>query len=723
MITSAALRGSIYLPPMLAATALGYAEASFLPEVGVFSAAIVVALATIYRLESRVRPLTQGEFNRLGAAIAVVAVLWAAYRILRELKTGEFAAMGWVAFLVALVAPILLALVCALMLRRDKTPRDYWFVLAASLAAIVFAGAMAEEATLVALTAAYGVSTVWFLTLFFDARCNSVSDSRLSPIVRTILWSAMAAALAVPLYLLTPRSTFDKLDFGQPRIEVGFAADQMIDLTQTGDLRENPETAFEVVAKHPDGQPKEDLPADQRWRGSLLLSYTNGLWKRDPQAKLYASPTIRTLPGPWSPPNLGSEAFELEFAVPTRLRSRFLLDPVEWNLDGPSPVAERQSNGTFEAWSPVMGGRIFAWTGMPREGVSEYRYVQHARPPREKDLSPPYSGSVVEIHRSLVENPVRSVKDYSDRVIDELVASGRLLAAVRNRDTVKFQPSPDYHEAIALAFRDHLAERADLSYTTNLQRVNKGVDPVEDFLFYSKAGHCERFASALVLMLRSQGIPSVVILGFKGCEHQGGGRYLVRQEHAHAWAEALIPRRNLEARRIDRHWLSLDPAPTQTVLSESKSGVAFWSRAALERFLFRYTAEERARSIRGFGQAITSLEVMLGVPAFLTTIFCLRFALRRWSRRAGAESRSTRWYSRLVAIAASQNITPAPGETPRELANRLSQMLPTPQAGIVGEWVEAHYRNRFGASPQTDDEEQRLELRFAELERNLRDSS
>ena len=87
----------------------------------------------------------------------------------------------------------------------------------------------------------------------------------------------LAAAIAVPLYVLTPRSPAEKLSFGQPRVEIGFNADQMTDLSQTGELKSVDEVAFEVTAEE-NGRPKTNLPGDQRWLGRMLRDYAKGVW-------------------------------------------------------------------------------------------------------------------------------------------------------------------------------------------------------------------------------------------------------------------------------------------------------------------------------------------------------------------------------------------------------------------------------------------------------------
>jgi protein-glutamine gamma-glutamyltransferase len=91
--------------------------------------------------------------------------------------------------------------------------------------------------------------------------------------------------------------------------------------------------------------------------------------------------------------------------------------------------------------------------------------------------------------------------------------------------------------------------RGNLEYTLDLP--GDVGDPLADFLFVRKAGHCEHFATALAVMLRSAGIPARVVGGFFGGERVGN-HYVVRAGDAHAWVEAYDPLKG---------WLTFDATP------------------------------------------------------------------------------------------------------------------------------------------------------------------
>ena len=102
----------------------------------------------------------------------------------------------------------------------------------------------------------------------------------------------------------------------------------------------------------------------------------------------------------------------------------------------------------------------------------------------------------------------------------------------------------------AAALERYLMSR--FGYTLELPRVSPQ-DPIADFLFVRKRGHCEYFASSMAIMLRTLGIPSRVVNGFRTTEFNDlTGNYVVRASSAHSWVEAYFP---------NYGWISFDPTP------------------------------------------------------------------------------------------------------------------------------------------------------------------
>jgi transglutaminase-like putative cysteine protease len=114
---------------------------------------------------------------------------------------------------------------------------------------------------------------------------------------------------------------------------------------------------------------------------------------------------------------------------------------------------------------------------------------------------------------------------------------------------------------------------ADYSYSRSFDRP-RGTDPLIDFLFKHKRGHCEYFASALALTARALGIPTRVAMGYRVGERSPFGYYVVRERNAHAWVEAWLP---------GSGWTTRDatPAEGQAHNREHQAGYAASSADAL----------------------------------------------------------------------------------------------------------------------------------------------
>ncbi|RME73701.1 MAG: transglutaminase domain-containing protein, partial [Planctomycetota bacterium] len=105
--------------------------------------------------------------------------------------------------------------------------------------------------------------------------------------------------------------------------------------------------------------------------------------------------------------------------------------------------------------------------------------------------------------------------------------------------------------------------KKNFEYTLDLSSSPQK-DPVEDFLFYRKKGHCELFASSMVFLLRSLDLPARLVNGFRLVEWNDLGHYyIVRQKHAHAWVEMYLDQIG---------WIPFDPTASRMDMMEDSSG-------------------------------------------------------------------------------------------------------------------------------------------------------
>lgn len=95
-----------------------------------------------------------------------------------------------------------------------------------------------------------------------------------------------------------------------------------------------------------------------------------------------------------------------------------------------------------------------------------------------------------------------------------------------------------------------------------------GAQPVDEFLFETREGFCEHYASAMTVLLRAAGLPARVVMGYQGGELNGiGGYYIIRQSDAHAWTEVWLE---------DEGWVRVDAvaavAPERVALGSTRYG-------------------------------------------------------------------------------------------------------------------------------------------------------
>ncbi len=327
----------------------------------------------------------------------------------------------------------------------------------------------------------------------------------------------------------------------------------------------------------------------------------------------------------------------------------------------------------------------------------------------------------------------RAGRRYTVRFRPDAPSSSSSLGGVermkdwRRRRYTKLPPlSEDFH---ALARRFEQSNRPHLETAAVVERYLLGEfgyslvtpsrvrgDPVEDFLFEARAGHCEYFATAMVLLLRAQGIPSRLVTGFRQ------GRWVnltdfevVRKSDAHAWVEVFDEQRG---------WVVFDPTPAAEVSASGRFG--FFSegfdslRLIWDMYVVAFDYERQRNVWGGVGagfrilaktgrSTLSFLErkaaLWGGLGTLLVLIFVLgttrwgrkwRLKLRipwafRWAAPAERTEVAVRFYEDLLSHLESLGLSKPAGSTPAEFASSLEQQLPG-----MNELTTLYYRVRFG---------------------------
>lgn len=314
---------------------------------------------------------------------------------------------------------------------------------------------------------------------------------------------------------------------------------------------------------------------------------------------------------------------------------------------------------------------------------------------------------------------------------------------------------------IAKAMERHFATLGRYEYTLNLNAESiPGVDPIEQFLRVDRRGHCQYFASALAMMLRSEGIPSRIVVGYHSDEYNElGGHFVARQLHAHAWVEALIERDQFDAKQLaasqppsERYWLRLDPTPAAGRMREASGGVVqvldlaqnIWDDYVVdmnadrqENVLLGGGSSPMNRSYQQFvdrlAEAIASIRAgelgggalasgnlfswpaaVIGGLVALTVVLLLRFRQPAWLRRRirrdefnRAAQPSVAFYAEALRQLERIDVVRRFHQTPDELAaaaeSRVDEGQRTLIAEPVGLLTRAFYQARFGSCEEVSD--------------------
>ncbi len=267
---------------------------------------------------------------------------------------------------------------------------------------------------------------------------------------------------------------------------------------------------------------------------------------------------------------------------------------------------------------------------------------------------------------------------------------------------------------------------AALAYT--LEPPLLGREPVDEFLFDTRAGFCEHFSSAFVFMLRAAGVPARVVTGYQGGEVNTVDRIItVRQADAHAWAEAYLP---------GRGWIRLDPTAA-AIPGRIESGLARAVRQGEPVPLLLRPELEWLRSVRYNWEALAhrwnvmvlgynperqrdlmsslgmrdadwrSMTAAMASALGVFTLLLLAWSLRRLVRPDPVQRA---WHAFCRKLGA-RGVARAPHEGPRDYAERAAQRMPAAAAAI--EAIAALYLGaRYGRAASRE--------QVAELQQRVR---
>ena len=269
---------------------------------------------------------------------------------------------------------------------------------------------------------------------------------------------------------------------------------------------------------------------DLHWRGVSLANFDGHAWTnpRDASSLPRRPDTSFALPTDGRPPRFYAAA-SLEHEK--LIHYKVLMEPIGTNVFFLAPWAF-SLRGDYRLIAADSGGSIYDYDF--QRAITRYEATSDIATPTAPQLRAAgrnYPGKVAGIYLRLPE-----IDPRIPRLASQITSSAKT----------------DYDKAVVI--ENYLRTR--FGYTLQLPQT-EAKDPIANFLFQRKQGHCEYFASSMAVMLRSLGIPSRVVNGFRSDEFNDiTGSYVVRAKNAHSWVEAYFP---------GYGWQTFDPTPAGDV--------------------------------------------------------------------------------------------------------------------------------------------------------------
>ncbi|MDQ6700885.1 MAG: DUF3488 and transglutaminase-like domain-containing protein [Acidobacteriota bacterium] len=268
--------------------------------------------------------------------------------------------------------------------------------------------------------------------------------------------------------------------------------------------------------------------------------------------------------------------------------------------------------------------------------------------------------------------------------------------------------------------------RHDYGYTLQLPS-SEVADPLADFLFNRRQGHCEYFASAMIVMLRTLGIPARLVNGFQsGTYNPISDLYLIRASDAHSWVEAYLP---------DQGWTVFDPTPSAARPNHDSflahvglyldAADTFWQEWVLSYDLGRQVnlaerfeestrrvrwnwLQDSSKTISGWNRKMRAWLTAYGTRALAIAIVAAllialgpaavralqtRRRVQQIRRGQATAADATLLYARMLHVMKRRGYQKPPWFTPREFA---ATLLESPAAAKVEQFTNAYNALRFG---------------------------
>ncbi len=344
----------------------------------------------------------------------------------------------------------------------------------------------------------------------FSERLDKTPFRRLP--TTAVLLIVAVIVFAAPIFFLLPRVGGAGFGANQNGLTGMTGFSDRVRLGEIGRIQQGDETVMRVKVESGD-----QFVTGLRWRGIALDQFDNKSWRQSrPRKQTFTRSERETF-------LVGSR-----FSKPKLVFQTFYMEPMDTSVLFALPHPILVQGSFLEIRKDEDDGLTAVRTGLERINYS----VQS-----DQSVPPPE-----QLRNDGVAYPADEFKKYLQLPEDLDPRIAALAFEVMGNRSNRYDQAKAVEEFLQTRF----------GYT--LEMKASGDQPVADFLFNVKEGHCEYFSSAMVLMLRTQGIAARVVNGFQQGEYnETAGVYVVKQKDAHSWVEAYFPK--------EKVWVTFDPTP------------------------------------------------------------------------------------------------------------------------------------------------------------------
>lgn len=264
--------------------------------------------------------------------------------------------------------------------------------------------------------------------------------------------------------------------------------------------------------------------------------------------------------------------------------------------------------------------------------------------------------------------------------------------------------------------------RNKFTYELGAPELNR-LHPLEDFLLHQRQGHCERFASALALLLRMKGIPARVVVGYvPTCRNWSGTAYNIRFKDAHAWTEAYFP---------DLGWVQLDATPRAAEETDRRGLMDLFQDLDLawSSYVVNFDGSTQYRlfagAVKSFGEAAAWAKSNLLNVAEFAGLFALLLCWRVFHGRATVRPEGPRqvqrdrvvagqFYGQLLELLRQRGLSRVLSQTPLEFLQGL-QRNALPSAAEVELVTRYFCAARYGCQTLSSDQRKQIHAALEKL--------